>query len=634
MDLPTIKGVTIDSPYDKSSGVSLSRHAAVKKLVTWGSSYGVVSRDTVSFAINENGQIKCIANHFIPAKKHILHVPFKFDISFGSLKAEVHPDKAWIGWTDLKARIKAFEETFQWSPYNFDQKDYFSKNLLLSVCILGVLHKLDLVGSAVVGEIGANNSSSSTNTAAAAPSTSFMLQVFHYYWHAIVPDVGCVLFNWSPMELACLQGSSFSSCLPDAKRFGEEIYSKVVQPFVAQHPELFGSNVTLEKFLRVNSVILTQSFGSGKKEKSKLLPIIDLVNGKPNDMHNCTLENCAIQTDINGEFIKFHVLESFCDIHAGDEIILEYAQVGNGDYLMTYNHIPLDPEVIMNNQRTEVYLDLSEFLETELLRMHPNNPTIRKLKRQHIYGFFNLPKYIPITMEDLFSAEYSCIPSLRQVLIFIQFDENDAVKAIKTSRIKSQLNPHQLHFLFHLFLKFIECSLEKPAIDLYKALLGKPLPQSVITAAGVSPIASDHNVLTTGQLSMNMRSAIYLQMSERLVVEVMINRFINLFPENFHELGYSIMRDHLVSAEVNGVLEEICKPLILARFSQCLVCGSVNNVSKCSRCRRAYYCSAACQKEHWTYHRTVCKPPSANNAKDTTKDVSSTNNVPIVTSKA
>jgi hypothetical protein len=105
-----------------------------------------------------------------------------------------------------------------------------------------------------------------------------------------------------------------------------------------------------------------------------------------------------------------------------------------------------------------------------------------------------------------------------------------------------------------------------------------------------------------------MKSAIFLQMSERLVVEVMINRFINLFPENFHDLGYSIMRDHLVSTEINTILEELCRPIIVARATQCLVCGSSQNVSKCSRCRLAFYCSAACQKEHWPYHRVVCKP--------------------------
>lgn len=618
MDLPTSRGVHLECGVNPSNDEGYgSRKEAVESLISWGSACGVLSRDSAKFIIGENGRIRCVANRFIPANKHILHVPFRMDLSFASLKTEVHADKSWIGWSDLKARVKVFEETFRWNPYNYEQKDYFSKNVLLAVCIIGIVHKTN--GTIRSGNSPKNDCDATPNTVSSGDglenNESFIIQTFRHYWRALPKEVGNVLYNWKPVELACLQGSSFSNCLPDARRFGEELFHKVIQPFIHQNKELFGTNlVSLDDYFYINSVILTQSFGTGKKEKSALLPIIDLVNGKPNDMHNCTLENCAIQKEINGEFIKFHVLESFCDIHAGDEIFLEYAQVGNGDYLMTYNHIPLDPEMIMNNQKTDVFLDLAEFLETELLRMHPNHPNIRLMKRQHVYGFFNLPKTIPITMEDLFSQEYSCIPSIRQVLIFLQFDEADAMKAIKTSRIKSQLSPHQLHYLFHLFLKFIECSLQKPNIALFRGLLNpKSLPQHVLNAVnmqvcgGTITTTSNNTLTTISELTPNMKSAIFLQMSERLVVEVMINRFIHLFPESFRELGYSIMGEHLVSTEINGVLEELCKPIIAQRTSHCFVCGSSNNVSKCSRCRRAYYCSANCQKEHWSFHKQVCK---------------------------
>jgi hypothetical protein len=629
MDLPTSRGVHLEcTPNCEGDEGFNSRKEVVESLIAWGSGCGVLSRDSAKFIIGENGRIRCVANRFIPANKHILHVPFRMDLSFASLKTEVHPDKAWIGWSDLKARVKVFEETFRWNPYNYEQKDYFSKNVLLAVCIVGVIHKTN--GSVRNGMSLANASnpivlsdhssgiSDGTSTDTSGITESFILQTFRHYWKALPKDVGNVLYNWKPVELACLQGSSFSNCLPDARRFGEELFHKVIHPFLNQHKEIFGNNslITLDDYFYINSVILTQSFGTGKKEKSALLPIIDLVNGKPNDMHNCTLENCAIQKEINGEFIKFHVLESFCDIHAGDEIFLEYAQVGNGDYLMTYNHIPLDPEMIMNNQKTDVFLDLAEFLETELLRMHPNHPNIRQMKRQHVYGFFNLPKTIPITMEDLFSQEYSCIPSIRQVLIFLQFDEADAMKAIKTSRIKSQLSPHQLHYLFHLFLKFIECSLQKPNVALFRGLLNpKSLPTHVQNAVNMQVCGGTitttnppaNGAASVPELTPNMKAAIYLQMSERLVIEVMINRFIHLFPESFRELGYSIMGEHLVSTEVNTVLEGLCRPIINERASHCFICGSSSNVSKCSRCRRACYCSTNCQKEHWPYHKQVCK---------------------------
>lgn len=564
------------------SDLALKRYQSVNELMTFCSSQGVMSRDSVRFMIDDDGQIRCIANHFIPANKHILHVPFRLDLSFSSLKLEVHPDKAWNGWNELKNNIKKFENGFQVNPYAYEQKDYFSKNMMLLMCIVGILHKLEEEPD--------------------LDQHSDIVQAFYHYWNSLPSDIGSILFDWTEAELACLQGSSLYSCLPDAKRLGEEMYHQVFIPFIRIYCGLFGGRnpISLEKFLFINSVILTRSFGSSaRKDRICLLPVIDLVNGKPSELHNAVLENCAIQSTVNGEFHKYHILTSSCDIYAGDEICIEYAQVGNGDYLLTYNCIPLDPEVIMNNQKTDVYLDLSEFLETELLRMHPDTPTIRTLKRQHVYGFFNLPKVIPMSMEDLFSTEYSCIPSIRQVLIFLQFDEKDAQKAIRTSRIKSQLTPHQLRLLFHMFLKFIDCSIEKVNMPLIKAVLSHEIPVNTLQGVDYSqPIP----------LTSNMRSAIYLQMSERLVIEVMISRFINLFPESFHELGYSIMRSHLISSEINTILEELCRPAIVARQNQCLICGSCTGVSKCSRCRKAYYCSSNCQKEHWPYHKKVCKP--------------------------
>jgi hypothetical protein len=32
---------------------------------------------------------------------------------------------------------------------------------------------------------------------------------------------------------------------------------------------------------------------------------------------------------------------------------------------------------------------------------------------------------------------------------------------------------------------------------------------------------------------------------------------------------------------------------------------------KCSGCRSAYYCDAACQKQHWPQHKLVCQIPTS-----------------------
>ena len=35
------------------------------------------------------------------------------------------------------------------------------------------------------------------------------------------------------------------------------------------------------------------------------------------------------------------------------------------------------------------------------------------------------------------------------------------------------------------------------------------------------------------------------------------------------------------------------------------------NMMQCSRCKRAYYCSKACQKGHWERHKPNCLPPES-----------------------
>lgn len=617
MDFPTVRGIVVESAFKPENTEAMRRFECVSNLTQWASNSGFLSRENVKFVIGEDGLVRCKATRFIPAGKHIMHVPFKLDLSFPALKNEIVPSNNWQGWIDLKTRVRMFAKAFRWHPYNFDQKDNFSKNLLLVMTIIGVLKKL--------------------NTSPDLEKESHILKTFSHYWHSLPASVGSVLLDWTEEELRVLQGSSFFNCLPDAKRFGVELFQLVVVPFIAQYPEIFGETIDFETFMRINCVVCSRSFSTTSKQAKffdcKLIPIIDLLNGKTNEQHNCSLENCAIQKEINGEFIKFHALDSVCDINAGDEIFLEYAQVGNGRYLLSYDVIPLDPSVIMNNQKTDIFLDFGEFLDFELLRMHPSAPTVRKMKKTHIYGFFNLPRVIGVCMDDLFSAEYTCVPALRQVLIFLLCNEEEACRAITSAKIKSHFEPVQV---FKLFGRFIEVTLGKPDIVKFRSLLTPEAAAALTNAAAAeavagaskktdaagapgdsSPTAANGRSVKRAQaalsgaaanpaLSTNTRSAIFLHMSERLVVEVMINRFINLFPEAYHEEGYNILSHHLVSTEINVILEQLCRPANLARASMCMVCGASGQISKCSRCKTAFYCSPACQKEHWVHHRKTC----------------------------
>lgn len=41
----------------------------------------------------------------------------------------------------------------------------------------------------------------------------------------------------------------------------------------------------------------------------------------------------------------------------------------------------------------------------------------------------------------------------------------------------------------------------------------------------------------------------------------------------------------------------------------CAFCQSTNCVKRCSKCKSEYYCSSACQKNHWTVHKPFCVQP-------------------------
>ncbi|KAM6922722.1 egl nine homolog 1 isoform 2-T3 [Lycodopsis pacificus] len=41
----------------------------------------------------------------------------------------------------------------------------------------------------------------------------------------------------------------------------------------------------------------------------------------------------------------------------------------------------------------------------------------------------------------------------------------------------------------------------------------------------------------------------------------------------------------------------------------CELCGKMENLLKCGRCRSSFYCSKAHQKQHWKKHKLICKEP-------------------------
>jgi hypothetical protein len=70
-------------------------------------------------------------------------------------------------------------------------------------------------------------------------------------------------------------------------------------------------------------------------------------------------------------------------------------------------------------------------------------------------------------------------------------------------------------------------------------------------------------------------------------------------------------------AETSGGCVTLRTAANVARFSvpepcekdtmtECVVCEKKDETKKCSRCKSVFYCSAACQRQDWTFHKTTC----------------------------
>lgn len=60
------------------------------------------------------------------------------------------------------------------------------------------------------------------------------------------------------------------------------------------------------------------------------------------------------------------------------------------------------------------------------------------------------------------------------------------------------------------------------------------------------------------------------------------------------------------------------------KYEICHLCGSVGNLLKCVRCKRAYYCSRDHQSKHWKYHKYMCEEMAWKHNCDTNKCSTST----------
>lgn len=289
--------------------------------------------------------------------------------------------------------------------------------------------------------------------------------------------------------------------------------------------------ITVEKFIEVCSIVSSRSFGNN--DNQEFIPIVDFINGTPNSNHNCILELIYVTA------AHTRILRTTQTIYAGEEVFLEYAQCGNDYFLVAHDCIPFDRDIIMNNQYNEITLNMVGYFAKESANIHPgtNSTKIREAKMTYITTVSGIPP--TITVNDMIISKMNSIQSLRQVLIFFHTDEAAVRKKIETKSLKYDLNTE---LIFKSLLTLIENHFGRPNLEYYNSL-----------------------VTHADDLTENMKSAIYLHMSERLVIETLLNRFLDLFDEFQYPCALEIFGAHLIAEDFSAVVTELERPYYVLR---------------------------------------------------------------------
>jgi hypothetical protein len=543
------RGIPIDPLPTPSRKIAENRYGALTAFLDWAMHCGLCSR-YVKVVVASNGRTKLLAKRYIHSNSEIIIFPHSLDLTFSTLRNEVFPEK-WNGFNELQALVDGYKSTFDWTENNLTRKDCFSDILVFVACIYGVRRKIQQRK----GE----------------PSP--VLHTFALYWLSLPPYHGSVLHGWSDEEMALLKDTVIYKDLGDSRRFGHGIFEYVFLPFINKYPNYFGDGfVKFSDFMHVCAVVLSLSYDSVEHDV-KLLPIVDLINRKPTNLHNCSLQ---------GVMIDGHVMRTIvtkCAIMAGEELFLEYGHISNSEYLINKHYLPMDRETILHNIKQVVTFNMTKYFNLILRKIHPDSQHLRDAKKSYIFGTTGVPPTLVISEEVLKKFGIQC---LRQVLIFVQSDEQAMKQTIQTQRLKYKVNSF---LLFQSFVLLIETQIGRPNVRLFQAIAKEP-----------------------EKFSENMISAILLQMSERIVVEKFINAFIDLFDDIQLPMALSIMGAHMVAEEISHVLMELENMEDRNKPKMCMICGGIDHVVRCSRCHQALYCGPACQQFHWKAgHKKDCR---------------------------
>jgi hypothetical protein len=92
-------------------------------------------------------------------------------------------------------------------------------------------------------------------------------------------------------------------------------------------------------------------------------------------------------------------------------------------------------------------------------------------------------------------------------------------------------------------------------------------------------------------------------------------------PKTTTNFACSIFTCSFPSAHFAGI-EHDSVVLVSVAMQRCQACGNTPaRVMFCARCKKAYCCNKACQKQHWPSHKAECKKHACAGAHEQAKDV-------------
>ncbi|KAL7548785.1 hypothetical protein ACHAWF_012038 [Thalassiosira exigua] len=372
---------------------------------------------------------------------------------------------------------------------------------------------------------------------------------YRFYLATLPKSVEDGALSWTDAELACINDTLMQRDILTFRRFVDNIWTKVVSPMLEETniaPAIKDSLPScnedrLRIFRTAVSLVTSRHWGSG--ESFHLMPAVDLINGAVDGSREC-----------NTILADYGVFTS-CDVQDGAEIIDEYGEFRNTDFISKYGFCP------SSNVHDKVDIWIPERLmvrsggDERWNQIMSSSGISECVVRAGIRGECSYPYSLPANSDKLnrIRKKEDKIPPDGVVLLYqyvsVMFpDEYPSDKKKKG-------------FIISLF----DAQLERLALIRRGLKMHKNPSKNLITAQ--TYIEHECNLMLQWRCALMS----VFGMAEN--------------PK------YSY-----------GPLE------LLNNEDHCLVCCGILKLRKCTRCKKAKYCSKKCQREDWGRHKAFCTP--------------------------